>query len=115
MHQIAWEIQREDLAYRSRQVFNIKYSPNRKTVSGGFFGIGASSYLEFTVKTFEMQWSVMRRYSDFVWLREYLRKLNPLQVVPPVPEKKAAKRTQRHVEKRMNILTYFLNDVVAIP
>lgn len=62
-----------------------------------------------------MGWLVGRRYSDFVWLRNYLRKVYPTQVVPPIPEKKASKRTQRHVEKRMRILTYFLNDVVSIP
>lgn len=35
--------------------------------------------------------------------------------MPPIPEKKAAKRTQRHVEKRMRILEYFLNDLLAVP
>jgi hypothetical protein len=58
---------------------------------------------------------VGRRYSDFVWLRAYLRNKYPTQVVPPIPEKKAAKRTQRHVEKRMRILEYFLNDLMTVP
>jgi hypothetical protein len=71
--------------------------------------------LEFEVKTQETGWVVGRRYSDFVWLRNFLRKMYPAQIVPPIPEKKAAKRTQRHVDKRMRILTYFLNDVVNIP
>lgn len=62
-----------------------------------------------------MNWLVGRRYSDFVWLRTYLRNKYPTQVVPPIPEKKAAKRTQRHVEKRMRILEYFLNDLMAVP
>lgn len=39
----------------------------------------------------------------------------PSQIVPPIPEKKAAKRTKRHVEKRMKILEYFLNDLLNIP
>ena len=39
----------------------------------------------------------------------------PTQLVPPIPEKKASKRTQRHLEKRMRILTYFLNDLMNIP
>ena len=39
----------------------------------------------------------------------------PTQIVPPIPEKKSAKKTQRHVEKRMRILTFFLNDLVSIP
>jgi len=62
-----------------------------------------------------MNWVVGRRYSDFVWLRAFLRKMYPTQIVPPIPEKKASKRTQRHVEKRMRILTYFLNDLIGIP
>lgn len=61
-----------------------------------------------------MNWVVGRRYSDFVWLRGYLGARYPTQIVPPIPEKKAAKRTKRHVEKRMRILEYFLNDLVAI-
>ena len=67
------------------------------------------------MKTLEMGWKVGRRYSDFVWLREYLRKVNPTQVIPPIPEKKASKRTQRHYDKRMSILTFFLNDIMTIP
>jgi hypothetical protein len=66
------------------------------------------------VSTLETQWVVGRRYSDFVWLRAILRNKYPTQVVPPIPEKKAAKRTQRHVEKRMRILEYFLNDLMAV-
>jgi sorting nexin-7/30/sorting nexin-8 len=79
------------------------FSPQRKN-TGGFFGIGGTSFLEFEVRTQAMGWLVGRRYSDFVWLRNLLRKLYPTQIVPPIPEKKAAKRTQRHVDKRMRIL-----------
>jgi hypothetical protein len=82
---------------------------------GGFFGLGATSFLEFEVRTIEMNWLVGRRYSDFVWLRNHLRKMYPSQIIPPIPEKKASKRTQRHLDKRMRILTYFLNDLVTIP
>ena len=98
---------------RQQVTFSI-YSPQRKS-TGGFFGLGATSFLEFEVATPELQWLVGRRYSDFVWLRAYLRNKYPTQVVPPIPEKKAAKRTQRHVEKRMRILEYFLNDLMAVP
>ena len=67
------------------------------------------------MRTPQLEWVVGRRYSDFVWLRNTLRKLYPTQLVPPIPEKKASKRTQRHVEKRMRILEFFLNDIVNIP
>ena len=60
------------------------HSPQRKTI-GGFFGIGATSFLEFEVKTLETGWVVGRRYSDFVWLRAFLRKMYPTHIVPPIP------------------------------
>ena len=56
-----------------------------------------------------------RRYSDFIWLRNILRKFFPTQLIPPIPDKKASKRTIRHIEKRMRILTFFLNDLVRMP
>jgi hypothetical protein len=71
--------------------------------------------LEFKVRTPAMKWEVGRRYSDFIWLRNYLLKAYPSQIIPPIPQKKAAKRTKRHVEKRMKILEYFLNDLLNIP
>jgi uncharacterized circularly permuted ATP-grasp superfamily protein len=49
-----------------------------------------------------------------MWLRNYLLKAYPTFIIPPVPEKKAAKKTQKHIEKRMKILEYFLNDLVAM-
>ena len=39
----------------------------------------------------------------------------PNQITPPIPEKKASKKTKRHLEKRMRILEFFLNDIVNIP
>ena len=81
----------------------ILYSAERKNTSG-IFGLGAVSFLEFKVTTPELRWKVGRRYSDFVWLRSYLLKAYPTYIIPPIPEKKAAKRTQPHIEKRMRIL-----------
>jgi hypothetical protein len=71
--------------------------------------------LEFKVRTPLLKWNVGRRYSDFIALRNYLQRIYPAQIVPPIPEKKAAKRTKRHLEKRMKILEYFLNDLTNIP
>ena len=78
-------------------------------------GFGATSFLEFQVKTYGQGWCVGRRYSDFIWLRNTLKKFYPTQIIPPIPNKKAAKRTVRHIEKRMRILTFFLNDLVQLP
>ena len=78
-------------------------------------GFGATSFLEFQVTTHSLGWCVGRRYSDFIWLRNILRKFFPTQLIPPIPDKKASKRTVRHIEKRMRILTFFLNDLVRMP
>lgn len=88
--------------------------PQRKS-TGGLFGIGAVSFLLFKITTFDFKWEVRRRYSDFQWLRAVICKFYPTYVVPPIPKKNAKKRTQRDLEKRMRILTYFLNDIALIP
>lgn len=74
-------------------------------------GIGGTSYLCFKVWSFGNK-PVFRRYSDFIWLRKTLVKFYPTRIIPPIPNKKAAKRSTRQIEKRMRILTMFLNDVV---
>ena len=78
-------------------------------------GFGTTSFLEFQVHTSEVNWTVGRRYSDFVWLRLVLRKFFPSLIIPPIPEKKAAKRLPRQIDKRMRILAHFLNDLIKIP
>jgi hypothetical protein len=88
--------------------------PQRKT-AGGLFGIGAISFLLFKINTYDYKWEVRRRYSDFQWLRAVISKLFPTYIIPPIPKKNAKKRTQRDIEKRMRILTYFLNDLASTP
>ena len=78
-------------------------------------GLGATSFLEFQVETEGLGWCVGRRYSDFIWLRNTLKKLYPSLIIPPIPNKKAAKRLPRQIEKRMRILSLFLNDLVGLP
>jgi hypothetical protein len=56
-----------------------------------------SSFLEFRIKTYGFNWEVGRRYSDFIWLRNILRKFYPSQIVPPIPNKKAHKRSARQL------------------
>lgn len=96
------------------QVTQLLCSPERK-YSGGIFGLGSTSFLEFQVVTSGVNWSVGRRYSDFVWFRAVLKKFFPSLIIPPIPEKKAAKRLPRQIEKRMRILSNFLNDLVKMP
>jgi hypothetical protein len=88
--------------------------PQRKS-AGGLFGIGAISFLLFKINTYDYKWEVRRRYSDFQWLRATISKFFPTYIIPPIPRKNAKKRTQRDLEKRMRILTYFLTDLASTP
>lgn len=40
-------------------------------------GLFEQDYVSYCVETPEHNWSVMRRYNDFVWLRDGLEKLHP--------------------------------------
>ena len=76
----------------------------------------SSGYTAYEVYTKEMNWSVYRRYSDFDWLRNTLKKLFPRNLTPPLPGKKiGARRFDRDfIEKRMKFLQKFINDVINI-
>lgn len=91
------------------------FSPERKQI-GGVLGIGSTSFLCFSVWSYGLRKQpVYRRYSDFVWLRAILSKFHPSEILPPIPNKKASKRLPRQIQKRMRILTFFLNDLVKNP
>eukprot|EP00578_Thalassiosira_sp_NH16_P011384 CAMPEP_0181115478 /NCGR_PEP_ID=MMETSP1071-20121207/21452_1 /TAXON_ID=35127 /ORGANISM="Thalassiosira sp., Strain NH16" /LENGTH=567 /DNA_ID=CAMNT_0023199685 /DNA_START=78 /DNA_END=1781 /DNA_ORIENTATION=+ len=60
--------------------------------------------------------SVLRRYSDFLWLYERLHKERAGAIVPPLPEKQAVARfSPEFVEDRRRALEKFLRRVVLHP
>ena len=60
--------------------------------------------------------SVLRRYSDFLWLYETLSNNNPGVVVPPVPEKHSFGRFDTgFVERRRGALEQCLRKVATHP
>lgn len=60
--------------------------------------------------------SVLRRYSDFLWLYERLHKERAGSIVPPLPEKQAVSRfSPEFVEERRLALERFLRRVVLHP
>ena len=63
-----------------------------------------------------MSWLVNRRYSDFDWLRNTLKKLFPRYVIPPLPVKKMGARRfeQDFIEKRMKFLQKFIDEVIEV-
>merc|ERR1719253_410726 len=60
--------------------------------------------------------SVLRRYSDFLWLFEWLHRERAGAIVPPLPEKQAVARfSPEFVEERRAALQRFLRRVVLHP
>mmetsp|Transcript_14298 Transcript_14298/g.21441 ORF Transcript_14298/g.21441 Transcript_14298/m.21441 type:complete len:521 (+) Transcript_14298:181-1743(+) len=60
--------------------------------------------------------SVLRRYSDFLWLYERLHKERAGSIVPPLPEKQAVSRfSPEFVEERRLALERFLRRVILHP
>lgn len=72
---------------------------------------------ETTLAEFEFkQFSVIRRFSDFVWLRQLLLSILPGAVIPPLPEKGLMKSfSPEFVEGRRRALERFLNRCATHP
>ena len=76
----------------------------------------SSAFTVYEVYTQEMKWLVNRRYSDFDWLRNTLKKFFPRYVIPPLPNKKMGARRfdQDFIEKRMKFLQKFIDEVINV-
>ena len=76
----------------------------------------SSAYTTYEVYTKEMNWLVNRRYSDFDWLRNTLKKLFPRHYIPPIPGKKMGSRRfeKDFIEKRMKFLQKFIDEIVNV-
>ena len=84
---------------------------NPKIIETSFI---SSNYVNYEVLTKTMNWTVHRRYSDFIWLRNILCKIFIGQVVPPIPNKKTGGRRfeEDFIEKRMKFLNKFISAVL---
>ena len=62
------------------------------------------------------EFSVLRRYSDFLWLYETLCNNNPGVIVPPIPEKSSLNRFQEaFVENRRLALNKCVQKIANHP
>ncbi|KAG7741011.1 hypothetical protein KL923_001652 [Ogataea haglerorum] len=69
--------------------------------------------------------SVLRRYTDFVFLRSHLTKLFQAKVIPPIPEKHSLGRLIKNpftyksdtkiIYRRIRLLQYFLTELISDP
>ena len=84
---------------------------------------GMSSYVVYTVNTTTTnpkysysQCTVIRRYSDFLWLHDILATDYPYAIIPPMPEKNTMNRFEiDFVESRRSSLQSFVREVCTHP
>ena len=77
-------------------------------------GEGMNAYVSYKVRSEDM--FVVRRYSDFVWLREQLEKEFVGYLIPPLPEKRQMGRFDpEFIKVRRRYLEKFLRRVAAHP
>lgn len=91
--------------------FLTKISPKR--IRTGMF---TNDYIAYLVRTKPFDYTVRRRFNDFVWLRNTLTKMYPGFYIPPLPEK-GVKRSfeEEYVNDRMKNLQIFLDQVSEHP
>ena len=95
-----------------------------KVMSPQLVGEGLQQFTQYAVRTRSTcahygrsEMRVLRRFSDFEWCRERLRRSRPGVVVPPLlsPKRWANNTSHDFVRERMESLTRFANRVVAHP
>jgi sorting nexin-7/30/sorting nexin-8 len=81
-------------------------------VKAGFL---QSDYVAFYIMTHPNEWSVKRRFDDFVWLRNVLTTLHGGYLVPSLPKEVNAGGLNQELPKRKLFLQRFINSIIAIP
>ena len=73
-----------------------------------------TNYVLYDISTPKFNWTVNRRYSDFIWLKDCLQYLFPGNILPLLPKKKIGNRRfeQDFLDKRTQGLKKFLSEIV---
>ncbi|XP_035827474.1 sorting nexin-30 isoform X2 [Aplysia californica] len=109
----------DDYDGETRDLFIVVDDPEKHTST-------LEAYITFRVTTktsrteFEgTEFSVRRRYNDFLWIRQRLEEKHPTHLVPPLPEKHSLKRLDRFstefLKVRQAALQKFLTRVADHP
>lgn len=79
-------------------------------VTSKMAGLSKETSMMITIDSFPMKWRVKRLDSDFHILRDYLLKMFPQVVIPPLPASKGKKELNaRQLAKRQKYYQRFLN------
>ena len=89
----------------------VNISNPKQITNTSFF---SKNYVLYEISTPQFNWVVNRRYSDFIWLRDYLKCFFPGDTLPFLPKKKIGKRNfeQDFINKRAQGLQNFMNEVI---
>ncbi|KAH6583922.1 hypothetical protein BASA60_001182 [Batrachochytrium salamandrivorans] len=90
-----------------RDVVDVTVSPEK----GGF----VFKHINYTIFSQLKSSTVLRRYSEFLWLAEILTKRYPYRILPSLPPKKVVGVHQEFIEKRRQALSRFINFVANHP
>jgi hypothetical protein len=84
---------------------------NPRVINDSYF---KNKYVLYDIITQQFNWSVSRRYSDFIWLKDTLQAIFPMEILPLLPKKKISnKRFEKEfIEKRAKGLQKFLDNIL---
>jgi hypothetical protein len=74
-----------------------------------------SKFVVYKVQTRPLKYEVERRFSDFLWLRNYLVREFPALYIPPMAPKDGKHFRENYLEKRMEMLQLFIDSVAEHP
>ncbi|KAF9101153.1 Sorting nexin mvp1 [Mortierella sp. AM989] len=78
-------------------------------------GIFLFKHTNYIVESKNRQTTVIRRYSDFWWLREVLAKRFPFRILPDLPPKRLGVADEVFLGRRLRGLTRFINALIRHP
>ena len=82
-------------------------------VEEGFF---SKKYVTYLVTTSPFDYKVRRRYSDFMWLRNFFKTHFIFSAIPPIPNKNYSDRFSDFlITKRSRALQRFINGIIINP
>lgn len=91
---------------------NVIFSTPEKHAGGLFL----KSYLTYGICAFPLPYNVVRKYSDFKWLKDILSTIYAGSVIPPLPKKlKYEKWDDKHIHRTKRKLQKFIQGLVDDP
>ncbi|CAH6723411.1 sorting nexin Mvp1p [[Candida] jaroonii] len=104
--------------YDSKDIVNIKEVPEKEGLLFKHINYVISHQVNLGMNAPAGMKKVIRRYSDFVWLLEYLLKKYPFRIIPGLPPKKftvGASPDSQFLQRRRRGLYRFLNQIIKHP